>query len=123
MIKKKPIPMPGFHEAVAALGDWSSRVGAVQVIPDHDDISGYHLKAVREDGVGVAMLRWNRPPRWHVVVGMGSWSLTPANHWSPEEMDLDTQTAIRCRIIFPVEPKDTTSQRPDSNQTTLALEP
>ena len=123
MSKKKPIPMPGFHEAVATLGDWAAKVGAVQVIPDYDDISGYHLKAIREDGVGVAMLRWNRPPRWHVVVGMGSWSVTPANRWSVEEMDHDTQTAIRCRSIFPVESKDTASSRIDICQTTLALEP
>lgn len=122
MSKKKPIPMPGFHEAVATLGDWASKLGAVEVRPAWDN-SGHHLKAFNASDECVGILRWWRGPRWHVAVGMGSWSVTPANRWSVEEMDHDTQTAIRCHSIFPVESKDAASSRIDTRQTTLALEP
>jgi len=120
--KKKPIPMPGFHEAVATLGDWAAKVGAVQVRPAWDN-TGFHLKAFNASDECLGILRWHRGPRWHVAVGMGSWSVTPANRWSVEEMDLDTYTAIRCRCIFPIDAKDAPSSRSDASQITLALEP
>lgn len=123
MGKKKPIPMPGFNEAVATLGDWAAKLGAVEVRPCADPVTGYCLKTFDASGKCVGVLRWRQGRRWHVVVGMGSWSVTPANRWSVEEMDRDTQTAIHCRSIFPVESKDAASSRIDTRQTTLALEP
>lgn len=123
MSKKKPIPMPGFNEAVATLGDWSSKLDAVEVRPAADPVAGYCLKAYDVKGECVGVLRWSRGRRWHVAVGMGSWSVTPANAWTVEGMDQDTQTAIRCHSIFPVEARTTASVRLDPHQTTLALEP
>lgn len=94
MSKKKPIPMPGFNEAVATLGDWAAKLDAVEVRPAADSVAGYCLKAFDANGECVGVLRWSRGRRWHVAVGMGSWSVTPANRWSVEEMDRDTKTAI-----------------------------
>jgi hypothetical protein len=123
MGKKKPIPMPGFNEAVATLGDWASKVSPVEVRPAHDKAAGYCLKAYNEGNDCVGILRWNRSNRWHVCVGLGSWSVTPTNVWTPEEMNRDTETAIRCRSVFTGFQSNIPAAKPNPNQITLALEP
>jgi hypothetical protein len=114
--------MPGFNEAVATLGDWASKLGATHVEPAKD-IIGHYLRAVDGEGKGVGILRWRYGTRWHVSVGMGSWSVTPANAWTVEGMNADTETAIRCHSIFPITPLEPTAPKSNPHQTTLALEP
>lgn len=101
--RKKPALSTPFHEAVAILSSWSAKVGATEVVAKVVGQSPV-LHAMKGTEV-VGVLRWNDVRKWHVTVGMGSWSVLPkSTGWTRESLDNDCRTAAKYYNRFPVDP-------------------
>lgn len=121
MKRARPAPtQPALHEAVAILSQWSARVGADEIVAR---CCPYPVLEALKGGQPVGSLRWREGSRWWwVVVGMGSWRVTPESRdWNAKMLDDEARVAERGRYRWRVEPVVTNNKPVDPDQEVLRV--
>ena len=110
----------GYLEAVAILSSWAARAGAVEVVPQNAG-DGKRLIARNAQREPVGACTWKRGcAKLHVVVGFGSWQVSPVVAVDVDRLDKDTATAARYGYYREVVPTVFPTDK-ENGQTALAL--